>query len=339
MGDGRGSAPGRRWLLVSLGIAVPLLAVLLSQTDLHAIVRSFRDFSPKAAILGLVMWGLLNVLRAWRFQLLVHSRRVSMDRMFSIVNVQNLLATLTPGRAGEVSYVVLLRSEGRVPSAEGLAGLVVARAFDFVVASAILVASLWMVRGLLPAQGTGLVFTALALFSLSIVALLGLAWLTSVWVRLLHRLVDGTRLGRIRMAHRLAAKAEEVHADIVRMRARGTVGRMALLTAAIWLASYAVSFIWIAGLGLPLGFTGTLFVAVVAGLAVSLPVQGIAGLGTTEAGWAIPLILLGIQRETAIAAGFCFHALAILYLAVLAGLGFATLYVRGGLRAGTPTGR
>jgi uncharacterized membrane protein YbhN (UPF0104 family) len=259
--------------------------------------------------------------------------------MFSIVNVQNLLATLTPGRAGEVSYVVLLRTDGRVPSAEGLAGLVVARAFDFVVASAITVASLWMVRELLPAQGTALVFTALALFGISIVALIGLAWLTSVGVRMLHRLIDGTRLGRIRMARRLAAKSEEVHADIVRMRARGTAGRMAVLTVAIWAASYAVSFIWIAGLGLPLGFRGTLFVAVVAGLAVSLPVQGIAGLGTTEAGWAIPLILLGIPREAAIAAGFCFHALAIVYLAALAALGFATLSGRGGRRTAKPTGR
>jgi uncharacterized protein (TIRG00374 family) len=339
MGDGGGASSGRRWLLLSLAITVLLLAVLLSQTDLGAIVRSFRDFSPKAAVLGLVMWGLLNVLRAWRFQLLVHSRRVPLDRMFSIVNVQNLLATLTPGRAGEVSYVVLLRTDGRVPSAEGLAGLVVARAFDFVVASAITVASLWMVRELLPAQGTALVFTALALFGISIVALIGLAWLTSVGVRMLHRLIDGTRLGRIRMARRLAAKSEEVHADIVRMRARGTAGRMAVLTVAIWAASYAVSFIWIAGLGLPLGFRGTLFVAVVAGLAVSLPVQGIAGLGTTEAGWAIPLILLGIPREAAIAAGFCFHALAIVYLAALAALGFATLSGRGGRRTAKPTGR
>jgi uncharacterized membrane protein YbhN (UPF0104 family) len=86
-----------------------------------------------------------------------------------------------------------------------------------------------------------------------------------------------------------------------------------------------VSWLWIVGLGLPVTFGQAIFVSAVAGLAGSLPVQGLAGLGTTEAGWAIPLVLLGVGREEAIAAGFCFHALAIVYLAILGGAGFLHL--------------
>jgi len=333
MAEGPRENQGGRWALLSLVVTVAVLAWLLSQTDLRAILESFERFSPLAALLGFLAWALQNLLRAWRFRLLVSSRPVPMARMFSIVNVQNLLATLTPGRAGEISYVVLLRSEGQVPSVEGLAGLVVARAFDFVAGSGIVLACIWAARSRMPASGGGLLVSALAIFGLSLVAILTLAWLTAGGVRLLQGLIRWSRLDRFALARKLAGSAEDVHHHIVRMHRRGTVARLIGSTIAIWVVSYGVSLIWIFGLDLPVDFTAALFVSAVAGLAVSLPVQGVAGLGTTEAGWAIPLILLGVPREGAIAAGFCFHALALLYLAALAGGGMLHLYLDGRTRA------
>ena len=153
-------------------------------------------------------------------------------------------------------------------------------------------------------------------------------WLTSRGVRVFRALVDRTGLGRFAFARKLASKAEEVHTHVVNMQGRGRIGEMIALTGAIWIASYTVSLIWIYGLSLSVTFVGALFVSAVSGLAVSLPVQGVAGLGTTEAGWAVPLILLGAAREDAIAAGFCFHALALLYLLVLGGGGYLHLYLR-----------
>lgn len=337
MSDGGEGRSRGRLLLVSLAITVPLLALLLSQTDVHAIIASFRGFSPVALVLGLVVWGFHNLLRAWRFQLLVKSRDVGVRRLFSIVNIQNLLATLTPGRAGEISYVVLLHREGRVPSAEGFAGLVVARAFDFVAATGIVLICLWSARGLIPSASTAILLSALVLFGISLATLFSLVWLTSTGVRAFRAVLDRTGLGRFALARKVASKAGEVHDHVVSMHRGGITGKMVLLTAAIWIVSYAISLIWIYGLALPVTFIGALFVSVVAGLAVSLPVQGVAGLGTTEAGWAIPLIFLGIARDEAVAAGFCFHALAVLYLLVLAGGGYMHLYLGTSPRPKTAT--
>jgi len=306
----------RMWITLVLSVAI--LGILLSQTNLHAIVASFGRLSPWAAVAGLLVWAFINWLRARRFSILVHSRDVPPARMFSIVNVQNLLATITPGRAGELSYVLLLRQDGLVPGAEGLAGLVVARAMDFVVSFGVALGALLGVRGVLPPGSDRVVFTAAMLFAAALLLALQITRVSEAGVRVIDAALRWTRLGRWDTARRAAARAADVHAHIVRVQAseRG-LRRLWALTGAIWVASYGVSWIWLAGLGLPLTLGKVIFVAAVAGLATSLPVQGLAGLGTTEAGWAIPLVLLGIPKEEAIGAGFCLHALAILYLALL----------------------
>jgi uncharacterized membrane protein YbhN (UPF0104 family) len=313
----------RTW--IALALTVLLLAILLSQTDLSAVLSGFRRFSPAAAAAGLVGWALVNWLRALRFRVLIHSRHVPLGRMFSIVNVQNLLAGVTPGRAGELSYVILLRQDVRVPGAEGLAGFLVARVFDFVAVFGVAIAALLAVRDRLPAGSGRMVATAAALFGLSLVVLTQLAWISEKGVGVIEAALRATGADRWSPARRFAALSIDVHGQIVRVRAAGDEWRLWLLTAGIWGVSYGVSWIWIVGLGLPLSIGQAIFVAAVAGLAGSLPVQGLAGLGTTEAGWAIPLVLMGVGREEAIAAGFCFHALAAAYLAILGGAGFLDL--------------
>jgi len=306
---------------ITLALTIALLAILLSQTDLRAIATGFSNLSPAAAAGGLLAWGGMNWLRAIRFRMLVHSRTIPLGRLFSIVNVQNLLASFTPGRAGELSYVVLLRQDGRVPGTEGLAGLVVARVQDLVLACGLAFGALLAVRRVLPPGSGHVLLTAAAFFAVSVLIALQLARLSETGARMAQALLRRTRLGRWGPARSAAEKVIHLHEHIARERSVQTGLRLWLLTAAIWMANYAVSYIWIVGLGLPLSVGGILFVAAVSGLAGSLPVQGLAGLGTTEAGWAIPLVLMGIARDRAIAAGFCFHALAAVYLVLLGAAG------------------
>ncbi len=309
----------RTWLALALTIA--LLWILLAQTDLAAIGASFGRLSPAAALAGFVLWAVMNWLRALRYRALLVSRDLPAGRMTSIVNVQNLLATVTPGRAGELSYVLMVRQDGRVPASEGLGGLVLARVFDLVVVCGVALAAVLAVRASLP-EGSGTVLgIAAAMFAAAVVLLLQITWLSDRGVALLEGLLRWTRLGRWVAARRMVAKAREVHAYIVRVQARGGSLRLWLLTLGIWGASYAVSWLWIAGLGIALSLEKVIFVAAISGLAGSLPIQGLAGLGTTEAGWAIPLMLLGVAGEEAVAASFCFHALSMIYLVLLGGAG------------------
>ncbi len=310
-------SPMNRATWIAISFTVVSVFVLLPLTDLHAFRAAFGRLSPGLVVSGLALWALTNLLRALRFRALVLSREVKLARMLSIVNVQNFLASVTPGRAGELSYVVLLRQDVKVPGAEGLGGLVLARAFDFVIVFGVAVLALLSVRDALP-QGSGTVVgMAVAIFVGSLFLLLQLAWLTEGGVRILEGVLRWTRLGRWPLPRRALGKAREVHAYIVRAKGARSTGRIWILTAGIWVTSYGVSCLLLTGVALPLSIDEVIFVAAVAGLAGSLPIQGLAGLGTTEAGWAIPLVLLGIGREEAIAVSFCFHGVTLIYLAIL----------------------
>tara|TARA_Y100000034_G_C6725297_1_gene321016 strand:- start:203 stop:637 length:435 start_codon:yes stop_codon:yes gene_type:complete len=63
------------------------------------------------------------------------------------------------------------------------------------------------------------------------------------------------------------------------------------------------------------------FVAVIgfcfAMLTYVLPLQGFLGFGTTEGAWALVLIFFGFSNEQAIATGFAFHIISLLYTSVL----------------------
>jgi len=62
---------------------------------------------------------------------------VGIRDLFKIVCVHNMMNNLLPARTGEVSYIYLINKVHERDISEGIATLVVARVFDFIVISGI----------------------------------------------------------------------------------------------------------------------------------------------------------------------------------------------------------
>lgn len=52
-------------------------------------------------------------------------------------------------------------------------------------------------------------------------------------------------------------------------------------------------------------------------LTTILPIQGIAGFGTTELIWTLVFVSLGLSKNAAIVSGFSYHILVILFFMIL----------------------
>ena len=323
----------REW--IALGLTILLLVILLSQTHLQTIAEAFTRLSPVTVCAGFAVWAFTNVLRSRRFRALILSRDVPRLRMFCIVNVQNMLAAVTPARAGDLSVVWLLRQGSRVPGPEGLAGLVMARVLDFVIVSGVGVVALIGVTGGLHGRTGPFLAVAAVIFLAALMLAYRLERITALGARLVRYLIGRTRLRERSLGQRIMEKAGEVHTHVLRTRSRVSTLRLWGITAAIWISTYALSWLWLKGLGLPFSLGEVIFVAAIGGLVASLPIQGLLGFGTTEAGWAIPLMILGRSREEAIAIGFCLHGLAIVYLLILGGT--SALYLSLEARAEVPS--
>jgi len=81
-----------------------------------------------------------------------------------------------------------------------------------------------------------------------------------------------------------------------------------------------------------MNFQLSIFIVILGGtfilLTTVLPIQGVAGFGTTETIWTLVFVPLGLSVDQAIVSGFCYHIVIILYFAILGIYGWITIQVK-----------
>lgn len=244
----------RRWTGVALGwaLGLGLLAWLLRQVDVYALVLHAQTIHPAVWLWATAMWLLSFVFRAWRVKQEWHWRRaVGLDTALRLTLLHNAAVLLLPFRAGEAGYPLLVRQVFGARLRVALRSLVWLRVQDACILG-VLGVLLW------PGMPTWLMW-------LCPLGLLGLVWLPAAWwLRLLKRRQWWARLLR-QVLHRRATRAAW------------------LLSLGNWLCKLGVVALLLSQL-LPLAHMTSLQAAIGGELASLLPLQGPAGLGTYEAG-------------------------------------------------------
>lgn len=197
----------------------------------------------------------------------------------------NLANNLLPVRSGELAFPVLMARDFGVQPAESLAGLLWFRALDV---HAVLLLAL---PALMAGAGRGTT------------AVIALAWLALPWLgyrlgRGLTRRVRGHAAGRTgRLLKRLLLALPQDAAVFWRAQ---------LWTLATWALKLAV-FAWVLMLFAPLDAAVALLGAIGGELTSVLPVHGVAGLGTYEAGVVAGLAASGLDTATMLGAAVNLH--------------------------------
>ncbi len=213
-------------------------------------------------------------------------------RIVRLTLVHNALVNVLPLRSGEVAFPVLLSRWFGIATDRAVVSLLWLRAQDATVVLA-LAALVWP-------------DLAVAWRAAALVAIVGGAWLVRAWAKAHARTTDDTspRLARLQA---LLARA-------TRRGAAGwgwTVGNWIVkLAAETWLVSLAL------GRGTPVASAA--LGAIGAELAAILPVQGVAGFGTFEAGGAALMRTQGVALQAGLEAVLVLHAV-VLALALAAG--------------------
>jgi hypothetical protein len=222
---------------------------------------------------------------------------------------------LLPGPSADVTFVALARTRFGVGVARGSGSAIVARILDVVSLSAIaVVASFFTANHVHPA----VIFAAAAAFVVGLSVLLSL-------------IIPGPRTLVTRLAARiprlagLATRAES-ELDVLNSRARwaNLVGSTIFCRIATVIQYAAL----MSMVGLHLGFWQTWFVLSIRTLLLTIPIQGIAGIGTGQAWWAGALLLEGVPGALAVGAGLTLQAIDLAVSLPVAGLGSTLLFRR-----------
>ena len=80
---------------------------------------------------------------------------------------------------------------------------------------------------------------------------------------------------------------------------------------------YMIAYVVIAGMGYSMSYPLVVFCSTLAYLGFILPVQGLGGFGTVEAGWTVGCLMAGFSKEMGMASGFSFHIIVLGYVSLL----------------------
>ncbi|MES1166015.1 MAG: lysylphosphatidylglycerol synthase transmembrane domain-containing protein [Verrucomicrobiota bacterium] len=299
--------------VVSVALSGCLLIALFRLASPRAVGDLLVHARPGNLAAGFGLYALGCLARARRLRLI--GLRVPLRALMAIGCVHQALNRLLPLRTGELSYPWLARRIGGQGFGQAMIGLAYLRVLDLAAVAVLFAVTLDLGRrSFLGDPRLGLVGSALLLAG----AVAILVWL----LPLLRLCVDvGERLlGPRRLLQRARATVD----GFPRLDG-GAHLRLAALSVAGWLFIYGTFAVLMAGFGKWLGLTRTILGATASVIASVQPIQGVGSFGTLEAGWALGMSLVGLDRGAAVATGVGVQLFTFAYAAILGVWGWLVL--------------
>jgi uncharacterized protein (TIRG00374 family) len=326
MGDVYSAVRNRIAQLFAITVTIVLVALFLTLVTPADIITTLMQINPLCLAAGFIFYLGVQYMRTWRFHLLLN-REISIRELVPVEFLHVMFVNLLPVRTGELSYVYFLKTECKRTTGEGLATLVIARIFDCIVVSVSFILTFFLIRHTAPLVFSNLI-TLCVVFVMMLVVVLTLSLLYgSRCLTLLKKTAGFFNYGKVRLGDYFIKKGEEIIDSIEKFKAcrRDLPFSILVITAGIWIGSYTFFLLLAVGINIPLGYQQILFASIFAMCTSMIPLQGIAGFGTTEGGWALGFIAMGLPSEMAISSGFVIHIVNLLFGIFLGVFGYFTL--------------
>ena len=296
-------------------LSAVLLAYLLLNLDWEILRVAFSDLHW--GWLGMAFLAyLLNIfLRALRFTNLIYSRPVKWIELVPVSALHNILMYLMPAKTGDVAYIFLAKDRLDLSLTEGTATLLAARYYDFSVVALVLAILLPFSKKDMPVW----IFESSVIFCLLI--LLGTIGIL-LFLRFSKPATDNQPVGEKTLLTRIRAAWTKFIAGLREIQNHGAHGRVALLTAGIWLCVYSNFYFATRSMGLPVAFYHIAIISIVMIPLTLLPLQGFANIGTHEVGWTSVLVAFGYPYKTALAIAAGSHLVLLFSVLISGGVAF-----------------
>jgi uncharacterized protein (TIRG00374 family) len=312
-----------RTVLVSL-LAIALFAWFLSHANLASVWTQVKRARIDLLVAGFFAVILTYVIRAWRWQYLLHPIGPTRFRTAFRTTVIGFAALgVLPARAGDVLRPYLLaRQEGLLVSAT-LATIVMERVLDLIAVLALLALYVWGIADpatLPPALLRGIEASS-ALAGGVAIALMGVMWVLATHPERIGGLVFAmARVLPHAVADRLAGLARTFSGGFAVAREPRALAAAVAWSFPLWLAIAAEAWLVTIAFDIAMPFTGTFLLQALLVIGVAVPTPG--AVGSYHEAYRIGVTaFFGAPEDTAVAAAIVTHAISY-FPVVLAGIVF-----------------
>lgn len=302
-----------KFVAIFFTIALPIF--LLSYINIDDVVNIITNIKPIYLLVGLILYACSYYLRSLRFWILLKGE-VSLSNLLKIVCVHNMMNNLLPARTGELSYIYLLKKIHKRNVGEGIATLVVARVFDFLLIVGIFLSASILLQFYIIKNGMFYVIFAVIILLICVSLLICLMKADKIkTTELFEKMLDDDNLNETTLNNHILSKIKEIINSFALIGDAGLLiyFKIFITTLSLWGSLYLFYFCLAIGMNLEIHFIPAVFASSFAVFSTILPIQGIGGFGTVEGGWAIGFILIGLPETVAVASGFGFHIIVLVY--------------------------
>ena len=276
------------------GVGVVLLVIVLRLVG-HTVPWSGVQVQAGSLALAIGGAAVFLVGRAWRFWFLIPEGRRSPLRVLSLTGLGWGAGLLLPGPSGDVAFVAAAHRVVGLTLVRGSGIAVLARLFDLVSIAAVAVLTALVTETGEPA-------------TMAVVGVIG-AGGVGVLAGMLLRGPRGVLLRAASRVPRLRGLTDRAEAGMSELSNARLISGVAAATVLCRVATAAQYAGLMSMVGIHLGFWETWFVLSLRTLLFTIPIQGIAGIGTSQAWWTSALLVEGVSFSTAVAASVTLQAL------------------------------
>lgn len=307
-------------IILSAGFAAAIVFFLFQQAGFRDIKTITKLIDMKFVVAAFLVYFATNLVRAFRFNLILN-KEIGFFKFTNIVSLQNFFNMILPFRIGEASYFYLVNKNSSASLAKSIASLVGVRFLDLISVLIISVISLTLLLkdGL---NLTFLVFPAvIALAAASSLFLIIIFIPLSFLDIILRKSMTGGFFNRS-IFKVILEKLRETFLALAEFRRKSLFFKVVILSFAATLMNFMIANLLIKSLGMKLNFIEVVFVYTFPMIVGLLPTSILGGVGFYEGSLSYALVLLGVDRERAIASSFILHAQDIILIVILAIIGY-----------------
>ncbi len=287
-----------------------LVVLLIGQINPSEVTDLLRNAKPRWLAIGFGYYFLTNVMRAFRFGVLLNiPSPLANLRLLPEMFALSLLNSVLPSRTGELSFPYFMQRNHQVPIAESATALLLARIFDYLAVITLFVIFALYELPNLTRNSTLIIWIVVALSIVSSALLIVAPWLSEVLFSLFRRALTILKLNNSPIGVRLLNFGQQVVTALKQMRGLSIYLRTFGWSIGIWLSTFAWFEAFLTAIGMPIRYTIVVVGATFASLAKALPFVTIGGFGAHEAGWSLGFSLTGMESSAAIASGFTINIL------------------------------
>lgn len=285
-------------LVLAVLFSVVFMAFLLSRVELEQFSLIADRVDVKGLIIAWIIFVVANIVRAVRFNKLDHTGN-KLIHWWNITAFYNVTTATLPGGVGEAASAYVIKRYAKLNMLSALRILFLSRLMDLSAISGIFLIAAVQISGSNPYRNVALLISGI-LFLLSLIALIPAS--EQFIMRMLQKLPGNSALMQ-RMSEKMSGLIEIAEEQ----RTKNVFG-MALFQSVVMMVVGVISIhLVLNSLGINFTIVQSAYCYGVYMVFQVVPVQGVAGIGTQAAWWALALNAVGYKSADLIALGFVLH--------------------------------